>query len=93
MNLVLRGRSTQQVRTIALPTDPRRWAAGQVSTVDADVQLPDDLPADTYDLLLHLPDAADAIAGRPEYAIRLAHRDGWEAATGYNALGAALRID
>jgi hypothetical protein len=93
VNLVLRGRATQQVRTIALPADPRRWAAGQVSEVNAKLQLPDDLPADTYDLLLHLPDAAEAIAKRPEYAIRLAHREGWEASTGYNALGAALRVD
>lgn len=93
VNLVLRGRSTQQVRTITLPTDPRRWAAGQVSEVNATLQLPADLPADTYDLLLHLPDAAEAIANRPEYAIRLANRDLWEAGTGYNALGAALRVE
>jgi Domain of unknown function (DUF4832)/Domain of unknown function (DUF4874) len=93
VNLVLRGRSTQQLRAIALPTDPRRWAAGQVSSVDATVQLPGDLPADTYDLLLHLPDAAEAIANRPEYAIRLAHREGWDANTGYNALGASLRVE
>jgi Domain of unknown function (DUF4832)/Domain of unknown function (DUF4874) len=94
VNLVLRGRTTQQVRSVALPTDPRRWAAGQVSDVGASVVLPADLPADTYELLLHLPDAAASIAAQPAYAIRLANSGAvWEGATGYNALGAVLRVE
>ena len=59
----------------------------------ASVVLPEDLPADTYDLLLHLPDAAASIASQPAYAIRLANRDVWETSTGFNALGATLRVE
>lgn len=92
VKLILRGRSTQQVRSLDLPTDPRRWAAGEVSDIKASVPLPVDVLADTYDLLLHLPDAADSVASQPAYSIRFANRDAWEAATGYNALGAALRV-
>jgi hypothetical protein len=92
VQLVLRGRQTQQLRTLTLIADPRRWAAAQVSDVNVTVALPADLPADTYDLLLHLPDASPRLASLPAYAIRLANTDMWEASTGYNALGAALQI-
>jgi Domain of unknown function (DUF4832)/Domain of unknown function (DUF4874) len=92
VNLVLRSRSTQQVRSVALPADPRRWAAGQVSEVRASIALPADLPADSYELLLHLPDAAASLAALPAYAIRLANRELWEPETGYNALRASISI-
>jgi hypothetical protein len=51
------------------------------------------MSAGVYDLLLYLPDAAASLAGRAEYAIRLANKDMWEAATGYNKLGATVTIN
>jgi hypothetical protein len=50
------------------------------------------LPADSYELLLHLPDAAASLAALPAYAIRLANRELWEPETGYNALRASISI-
>lgn len=40
----------------------------------------------TYEVLLNLPDPYPSIHDRPEYSIRLANKDTWEASTGYNKL-------
>jgi hypothetical protein len=54
------------------------------------------LPAGTtpgrYELLLALPDSYAEIVRRPEYSIRLANEDCWEAATGYNKLNFDLTV-
>jgi Domain of unknown function (DUF4874)/Domain of unknown function (DUF4832) len=92
VKLVLRGRSTGATRSLLLPFDPRYWSAGKISSLTTDLALPADLPSDTYDLLLHLPDAAGSIADRADYAIRLANPGVWEPTTGYNALDMTLRI-
>ena len=57
-----------------------------------DAPLPANLPAGDYDLLLHLPDAASGLSSRPEYAIRLANQNTWEASTGYNNLEIILKV-
>lgn len=46
--------------------------------------LPSSLPTGTYALLLDLPDPQ--LSSRPEYSIRLANENVWEAATGLNSL-------
>jgi hypothetical protein len=51
------------------------------------------MAAGSYDLLLHLPDAAARLKGRPEYAIRLANAGAWEPTTGMNSLGTAVKLD
>jgi len=92
VQLVLRARGTQTVYTAALNTDPRRWTAGQTTTIGVDVALPANLPAGEYDLLLHLPDADSRLSSRAEYAIRLANQNTWEASTGYNNLQTTLKV-
>lgn len=91
LELVLRSGST--VRRLALAADPRRWLPenGEI-TVTENVALPTDLPAGQYELLLNLPDPTASLNTRPEYAIRLANQDTWEAATGYNKLGHTLTV-
>lgn len=92
VQLVLRAHGTQTVYTVALNSDPRRWTAGQTTTITVDAPLPANLPAGDYDLLLHLPDAASGLSSRPEYAIRLANQNTWEASTGYNNLQTILKV-
>jgi len=48
--------------------------------------IPAATPAGTYAVYLNLPDPAGSIRNRPEYSIRLANKDVWEDATGYNSL-------
>ena len=61
--------------------------------IPADDDASNSLPTGTYELLLHLPDAAPTLTARPEYAIRLANTNVvWDAATGMNGLGMMVRV-
>lgn len=73
--------------TLLATPDPRRWLPnlGEI-TLDLSLQLPNDIPAGGYDVLLNLPDPAPALYGRPEYSIRLATKGVWDATTGFNDL-------
>lgn len=92
VELVLRNRDSTSETIVPLKVDPRRWGAGESTMVRIDERLPASLQPGTYDLLLNLPDASRRLRGRPEYSVRLANKDVWEAATGYNDLGLALTI-
>lgn len=90
--LVLRNRATAAETTIALPHDPRDWAAGETMTLAIAAALPGRLPPGRYDLLIHLPDPAPRLRARADYAIRLANREMWEPSTGYNRLGLTVEV-
>ncbi len=74
------------------PVDVRLWLPddGEIQ-VQVETQLPNDLPAGEYAVLLNLPDPA--LYERPEYAIRLANGDLWEAETGFNDLVATVQVN
>ena len=73
--------------------DPRWWfwENGQMSkNINISVG---DIPKGKYDVLLHLPDPAPKLYGRPEYSIRLANENTWEASTGFNKLNHTITVD
>jgi hypothetical protein len=43
-------------------------------------------------MYLSMPDKYSSITARPEYAIRLANTDVWDAVTGYNKLLATIKV-
>jgi len=86
VELILRDTVSQAVYRIALPDDPRYWLAGTTVTLNHTLTLPANLPAGNYELLLNLPDPETSLASRPEYAIRFANAETWEASTGFNDL-------
>jgi hypothetical protein len=87
VRLVLRAAGGAEVAT-AVSAAPRTWLPGTDIAVTAPWTLPSGLAAGDWTLFLHLPDPAPSLAGRPEYAIRLANQGGiWEASTGYHRLG------
>jgi hypothetical protein len=92
VELILRHRSSKAEIIVPLKVDPRRWGAGEEHRIQLAERVPSSMPAGTYDLFLNLPDASPRLRPRPEYSIRLANRDMWEAATGYNALGASVQV-
>ena len=51
------------------------------------------MPPGDYQILLNLPDDHPRLANRPEYSVRLANLDLWEADTGYNYLQQVMTID
>ncbi len=99
LELVLRHKVTQKVQRLDLlqpanpALDPRFWSpeAGEIQ-LDIALNLPANLEPGTYDLLLNLPDPMPTLNARPEYAIRLANQNTWEANTGFNRLGASLEV-
>jgi len=76
---------TDVTRSGGHATDPRYWLPGNFS-VSLSIPVPLELAAGEYDILLNLPDPAPSFYSRPEYSIRLANQNMWEAATGYNVL-------
>jgi hypothetical protein len=81
--LVLRGNGTTS-RVQLLKADPRRWLTG--GTLRARVRLPSKLSPGKYTLSLWLPDAAESLQSKSEYALQLANDDTWDAETGENLL-------
>ena len=63
--------------------DPRYWFAGQTATVDKVIDLPADVSGECT-LYLNLPDPKESLHDNPLFSIRLANKDSWDEATGYN---------
>lgn len=98
LELILRETNSKATYVLPIDTsdpanDPRRWLpeSGPI-TLNWTLSLPLDLPAGTYELLLHLPDPAPTLYGKPAYSIRFANTDVWEPHTGYNHLLATVTI-
>jgi len=93
LEVVLRDSKSGKRHALKLAEDPRLWMPGESRTVEAEIGFPAEAAAGaSYDILLHLPDAAPALRDRPEYAVRFANRDMWEPATGMNSLGRAVKV-
>jgi len=90
LNLILRGSSASFVAK--LPDDPRQFVPGAAAPLARKICLPQSAPTGTYALLLALADPVSALNARPEYSIRLANQNTWEAATGYNNLNHTLVV-
>jgi len=94
LQLVLRNTANNQEHKLSITganTDSRFWLPGTIS-LNGTVDLPNNLPDGTYQLLLHILDTSNnnEVADRPEYSIRLANTGTWEANTGYNQLNHCL---
>lgn len=82
-------------KTYSLPivSDPRSWLPnGVLTTVNEQIMVPPTVPAGTYQLYLHLPDAYSTLASDPRYAVRFANTGVWDEETGMNALNASLEV-
>jgi hypothetical protein len=90
LELVLRNTSTGSTYKLPIASDARRWTAGTSTTVSQTLTVPSSLPAGSYALLLNLPDPL--LSTRPEYSIRLANQNTWDAATGMNSLLHTLTV-
>ncbi|AOM79467.1 DUF4832 domain-containing protein [Pedobacter steynii] len=92
VKLILRNTQNGALKSFDLATDVRKWYSGAV-TVTEGIQIPADFPAGDYEMLLNLPDAYASIATKPEFSIRLANANVWEATTGYNKLNHTVKIN
>jgi hypothetical protein len=92
MEFVLKNTETGEIYIAAVNEDPRFWKPMIPVELKFGIGLPHDIPAGMYDLYLNLPDPEPLLYSRPEYAIRLANKDVWDAATGYNYLQHQVKI-
>jgi hypothetical protein len=69
----------------------RKWFSGN-NTINTKIITDNTMPAGNYDLFLFLPDAAESLSQRSEYAIRFANENIWNATNGYNSLNETITI-
>lgn len=103
LELVLRNKTTKQVFKIVLNNgalgvsnrtyDPRFWQPNTTTKVTVNAPLPGTMPVGSYDMFINLPDPKRTLSKRPEYSIRLANQNVWEASTGYNALLRSITVN
>jgi hypothetical protein len=93
VEILLRNQSDGTIYIATLPDDPRTWAPGSTTQVNATIGIPSTMPSGSYELLLNLPDGYASLHDRPEYAIRLANPNLWDGSTGYNDLLTSVSID
>jgi len=72
--------------------DPRTWVSGPVALSLQTVTLPLNMAPGKYKLALWLPDASANLQTRPEYSVRFANNEVWDATKGYNLLTDSLII-
>jgi len=92
VDVVLRNRTTGALTAVPTGADPRRWLPGKDTTVTVDAPVPPGLAPGTYDVLLHLPDAAARLRADPAYAIRLADDSVFDRRTGHHDLRLAVTV-
>lgn len=90
--LVMRNQNGGQEFVYDLSTNVQKWFSGNIKISEM-IQMSKSMPAGKYDLYLHLPDKYESLAKRPEYAVRLANKDVWDSATGYNNLNISVTIN
>lgn len=78
---------------VNLPDDARFWLGGDTIQLRHQIRLPDDIPDSIYELLLNLPDPMPELKNNPDYSIRLANPDVWDAEMGFNRLSHLLVVD
>jgi hypothetical protein len=92
VEVVLRNAATRQEFRLPVKSDPRSWMPGETKTVEAAGNMPAGAPAGSYEVLLHLPDAAPGLRNRAEYSIRFANQGLWEPSTGMNSLQQTIQV-
>lgn len=75
-----------------VPFDLRCLLPGQTTNVRFEAGIPADMPAGRYEVHLWLPDPAERLLPRQEYAIRLANENMWTEDTGTNDLQQTLVV-
>jgi Domain of unknown function (DUF4832)/Domain of unknown function (DUF4874) len=99
LELILRHQKTGQkyrlpiLKALSKTQDPRFWfpQTGEIS-VKVTGEISKSIPVGMYEMLLNLPDPMPKLAGRPQYSIRLANEQTWEAQTGFNQLKRTIQV-
>ncbi len=92
VSLVLLNKATGTQHQVALSADLRICRPDQMAAFNEQVSLAG-IPAGAYELYLAMRDQHEGLRARPEYAVRLANEQVWQAETGLNSLLRQLVIE
>ncbi|MCL2479006.1 MAG: DUF4832 domain-containing protein, partial [Treponema sp.] len=67
--------------------DVRFWNKNELVSRDYDFRLPSDIPAGNWDVYLGLSSAFESLSGNPDYSVRFANQNVWNADLGLNKIG------
>ncbi len=90
--IVLKHTTTNQVFSLLLDSDPRKWLGPNNISVSQNLTLPANITTGNFRMYLSLPDVEASLAGRAEYAIQFGNTNVWEAASGLNNLNHTINI-
>ena len=94
--LVLQETTTKQTYRQQLDIDTRYWFTDELQIIETDFSWPETLTKGSYALFINFPDAAEAIANRPEYTIRLGSlskgKSVYDSDTGWNLLFSGILV-
>jgi hypothetical protein len=92
VELILKNIESNAVYKIGLDVEPRLWKPDVETEINIAAAIPKNMPEGKYSLYLNLPDASETLRSNPDYSIRLANENVWEAATGYNDLYMTIEV-
>lgn len=89
LEFVIRGtEGSAEQFVITSRTDPRYWQGSHYFTHTEKIVLPEGLKAGgEYSLSIRIADSEPTLHDRPEYCVRFANKDVWDAGSGCNILG------
>jgi hypothetical protein len=93
LEVILRNLETLKEYFLPVNENPQMWMPGTTNVLQITGGLPANMPEGEYQVLLNLPDPTPRLYNRPEYSIRLANQNVWEASTGYNSLLRSVIVD
>lgn len=81
-------KNAKEKYTYVSKQDPRVWKGGHAYVLTERIVLPGALQVGAeYNLYINLPDVSPNLHDIPDYSIRFANKNIWDASTGYNLLG------
>ncbi len=92
VQLILRDSTTGKSIAFEFNTRIQKWFTGSI-VLSQHFEIPASFERGKYELLINLPDPYKNLQKNPAYSIRLANKDLWEEATGYNSLGHSIRVE
>jgi hypothetical protein len=92
VELILKNTATNEIYKAHLDMEPRLWKPAAESVMDVNIGIPAKMAAGTYTLYLNLPDKAESLQTNPDYSVRFANENVWEANTGYNNLLVTIKV-
>lgn len=93
LEVILRNTKTRKEYFLPIKEDPRMWMPGIQKLVNITAGIPQNMPQGEYDLFLNLPDPTSRLYSLPNFSIRLANKNLWETATGYNSLQRTVSVN